>query len=380
MANFFDELANVQGYELAAIIGFVALFLLCVLLRLVLVINYQSAAALVGHSAKGIKAKEDIEKLGASSFSRAAKEYVYLAQSGAKVDVLELAEMSIRKNRLLLLNFGSISRLIKSLETAFLPMAILFVLVLDSFVVFAVLASFGFVLLRIFGAIFDIEGAHQRYVAILAHALAKSVAKFFPQDTTAAIYTFGADLKEYLARQSAMYSDLLIRINSEFTESLKTNISAMTSSVEATLFAVSRHDGLGTAIAEIKGIGTAAAEISASIKEAGKGMARLGDVQAVEQSLEMLKKNQDTLDASVSQYETALKDITAQMGDALGKIITHHLSNTNTHIANNINENLIQTKAANLAYIEEIKTIFEELAEQNRQQTKILVNLMRNED
>ncbi|MCL2753239.1 MAG: hypothetical protein FWE44_03725 [Defluviitaleaceae bacterium] len=377
MWNFFDDIANLQGYYLAVVIGFAALFLLCVLLRVVLAISYQTVIALINHSAKGIKSKHDIDKLGGGAFCRGAKEYVQLAQSGAKVDALELAQLSVRKNRLLFFNFASIDRLINALETAFLPLAILFAISLENPITFAILAGLAFAVLRIIGAIFDIQGAKERYIATLAHALTKEVGKFFPPDTSSAIYTFGADMKEYLSRQSAMYSDLLIKINGEFTESLKTNISAMTSSVEATLFAVSRHDGLGTALDEIKGIGVAAAAISAGMSEAGKGLARLTDVQAVEQSLEMVRKNQDTLDAAVAKYETTLKDITSQMGDALGKIITHHLGNTNSQIADNINENLAQTKMANFAYIEDMKAIFAELAEQNRQQTKILIKLIK---
>jgi DNA anti-recombination protein RmuC len=97
---------------------------------------------------------------------------------------------------------------------------------------------------------------------------------------------------------------------------------------------------------------------------------------AMAQSLAAAKDNQTVLNASMAQYETALKDITSQMGDALGKIIKYHLKSTNDQIAESINENLRLTRAANMEHISEIKGVFAELAEQSRYQTRILMDLL----
>ncbi|MCL2576153.1 MAG: hypothetical protein FWE33_06940 [Defluviitaleaceae bacterium] len=380
MWNFIDEIINLQDYQLVAAIGLVGLFLLCVLLRIILTISYQTTILLINNTAKGIKSKEGILKLPIGAFSRAAKDYMELAQSGAKVDALQLAEMSVRKNRLLFFNFSSLGRFVTALETAFVPLAILIAISMENFMQFTIFSGGLFVILRIIAAIFDVQTAKERYTTVLATALTREVGKFFPADATSAIYTFSADVKEYLSRQSAMYTDLLVKINTDFSEAVKTNISAMTASVEATLFAVSRHDGLGVALDEIKNIGIAAAAFSASISDANKGMARLADVAVLEQSLDLVKKNQEILAQTVAHYETSLQDVTAKMGDALGKIISYHLSNTNIQIADNINENLNQSRAASIGQIEEVKAIFAELAEQNRQQTRLLMNLIRSEE
>jgi len=357
--------------EQIGVAGVVSLFLLCFLLRIGLTISYQAAIGLAGLQVKSLKVKSDVEKLSNGAFGRVAKEYVALAQAGAKVDALGLAKTSIYTNRLLFFNFNSLGRLIKDLETAFVPIAILVVIVISNQLEFALLFGGVFILLRIFGAIFDINTAKDRYITVLARILAKDVGKFFPQDTAGAVYTLGADLKEFLARQSAMYSDILIKINGEFVNSIKSNVATMTDSVEATLNAITRHDGVGEAASQIKALGVAAEAMAERMEFSGKHS------EVLEQSLAQIRENQTVLGASVSAYEASLKDITAQMGDAMGKIVAYHMSAANTQIADSIGENLAQVKSANADQLAEVKEIFAQLTEQNRQTNRILTSLLK---
>jgi hypothetical protein len=396
---FFREFLYFEAFERVAAVGMVVLAALCVVLRGVLHGAYRAAIALISHSAKAVKTKGDIAKLGAGAFGRAARDFVALAEAGTKVDAMELARASISKNKLLLFNFSSIGSFVLAVEAAFLPLAILFTLAAPHTMAFALICATIFIVMRVFAAIFDIAAIRERYEAILGHTLAKHVGRFFPEDATAAIYTFGKDLNEYLTRQSAMYSDLLIRINSEFANSLKSNVAAMTTGVEATLAAISRQEGLEgaiyewrTAVSEAKTLqndsansiiemSLAAEKLTKTLGEAARLINNSENMEkrneALENSLSMTKENQAMLAVSVAQYEASLKEITAQLGDALGKIVGYHLSAANAQIADNISANLKASNAANLEHISEIKAIFAQLNEQSRATSRLLMALLK---
>ncbi|MCL2854821.1 MAG: hypothetical protein FWE21_04295 [Defluviitaleaceae bacterium] len=369
MDNLIREILPIDNTDARiAAISLGVLLVLPLILRIVLTISYRTATALATRGGKVLKMKTDIEKLSNGAFGRAVKEFAAMAQGGAKVDGLAVASMSLHTNRLLFFNFDSAGRLIKALDRVFFPIAILLGLALENvhLLEFAVIAGGAFVAMQIFAAIFDVEAAKNRYITVLAQVLTKDVGKFFPQDAAGAVYTLGADLKEFLARQSAMYSDILIKINGEFTNAIKSNIATMTDSVEATLNAITRHDGLEDSANQIKALGAAAEVMAQRMEFSAK-------------SNEVLEQNQKALSASVAQYETSLKDITAQMGDAMGKIVAYHMSAANSQIADSIGENLALAKSSNANQLEEVKGIFAQLSEQTRQQTRILTALLKGE-
>ncbi|MCL2620616.1 MAG: hypothetical protein FWD97_06760 [Defluviitaleaceae bacterium] len=367
--NLFFQMEINQQILVGGLAGFV---LLVVVLRIVLTISYQAAVGLAHMGAKNLKSKVDIEKLPNGAFGRVAKEYSAMAGAGAKVDSLRLAQLSVHTNRLLFFNFNSLGRLIKGLDTAFVPLSILVAVAVTSHrLEVALFLAGAFVVMRIIGVIFDVETARDRYTTVLSQVLAKDVGKFFPQDTAGAVYTLGADLKEFLARQSAMYSDILTKINGEFTNAIKSNVATMTDSVEATLNAITRHDGVGEAANQIKTLGVVAEAMAERIEHTSKSS------EVLEQNLQTVRENQKVLEVSVATYEASLKGMTAQMGDAMGKIVAYHMSTANSQIADSIGENLAMAKSANAEQLADVKEIFAQLTEQNRQQTRILTELLK---
>ena len=375
MMEFFRTLLEMDFYEQIMAAGMGLLFVLALLLRIALTTGYQASMAFMNFGAKVIKNKEDVKKMGAGAFAHSAKEYMALAEGGAKVDAMALAKMSVYKSRLLFFNFNSMGGLVLTLETAFVPMAILMTLAAEATREFAILAVAIFILMRILASVFDIQTAKDRYVNTLAHVLTREIGKFYPNDTPGAIYTFGEDLKDYLTRQSAMYSDIMLKINNEFTEAIKSNMAAMTKGIEATLAAVSRQEGLSAAVSSWKTAIDRAANVQEGFAAETKAMGSVAG--GLVQSLAAIKESQAALANSVALYETSLKDITGQMGDALGKIVAYHLAAANGQIADNIAESLKQARAANLEQIAEIKAVFAELNEQNKQQTRLLLSLIK---
>jgi len=350
--GFVEWFAELSIYEQVAGVALSALFLLCVILRVLLFVSFHIAIKDVYAKSLKIKTKEDIEKLGMGALRRTAREYLILAGAGSKVDAYALAEGSIYKNPIWVFNFASIHGFIKALEWAFLPIAILLIVALLRFE-FAVFFAALYLLLRIIALFCDMDTIKERYVRVLAHALVVQVGQFFPEDKSAAVYNFSSDLNEYLQRQSAMFSELLTKISGEFMGSIKTSVSTMTKVVEATMSNVSQE----------------ASKMQLSEKNA-----------ALEEVLTTAQKNQETLAVSVAEYQASLKAITAQIGTALGENIAHHMANASGRFADEISENLQASKIENAEQAKELREIFAQIAQQNQVQTQLLMDLLKGDD
>ena len=428
---FFATQMSVESRIIAWILG--ALFALVLFLRVYLCFGFKGTSALINRSAKLIKTKEDISKLSVSPLAWAAKEYMAMAEKGGRIDAVALAKMDIGRNRLLLLNFVSMSGLIRALEAAFLPFAVFYVLAVgtsNSGFDMVIVTGLIYIALRISAAVFDVETARDFYVASLAHVLVRDIGRFFPVDASSAVYTFGSDLKDYLSRQSAMYNDVLNKIGNEFTTAITSNISAMTLNIESTLNAIAKQDSLDASIEKwsmainksaeaqdgasqiTEKIGAAMINLANTLDGAGSHMATHAKVmeeskaelkddikrltttidslniiaagvslrnEALSEELTMLRENQRTLELSIARYETSMKELTAQIGDAMGNIVSYHLSSAQNSIAESISDSLKLANASNIEQAERMRSIFEELFEQSKYQTQLLLQ-MRKDD
>ncbi|MCL2169447.1 MAG: hypothetical protein FWB74_05410 [Defluviitaleaceae bacterium] len=348
--EFFREFSNLNIFEQIAGISMSALFLLCVGLKGLLAISYRIAISDVVAKGKGIKDKGDIEKLGMGALRRTSREYVLLAGAGAKVDALALAAGSVYKNPVWVFNFGSLTGFCAHLERAFLPLSVLFVLAVSYPMEFAVVFAGMYLFMRLFALIFDVDTVKERYVRTLADVLQVQVGRHFPADTAGSVNTLSNDLNVYLQRQSAMFNDIMEKINTNLSDAIKTNVTAMTAGVAATMDALTR-------------------EVGSQNLEARN--------ESLEGALAVARENQDALRVSVAEYEASLKGITGQIGDAFGAIVTHNLQAANMVISDRVNENLESARALNAEHLNEIKSVFAELSQQNKIQTQLLVQLVR---
>jgi len=432
--DIIDTALSFDASEQTMAIVMSSVFLLSLAMRIALFLSYRGSMALVNHASKNIKTKDDIAKLPkgalAGPLPRAAREYAAMTEKGVKIDTLELARMDVLRNHLLIFNFKSMERFIHGLERAFLPFSFLFVLAAEARMEFVVLSAVVYLFMRISAAIVDIEAAYERYISTLSHTLSRDIGRFFPSDTSAAIYTFGSDLKTYLNRQAGMFSDVLNKINSEFTGAISNNITTMAKGLDATLNAISKQEALDGAItkwtaaidkaSELQKVTGAASEkteaavsgLAATLQTAGsdislysktmkegrnelkEDMGRLSKAieklnglsanvglhsEAVSDELKLVREYQKVLEMSVAQYETSMKDLTAKMGDALGKIIAYHLDASSDSISNSIADSLKQVIAKNTEHAEQIRNIFQEIQEQSKYQTQLLLRIINND-
>jgi len=413
ITDFFASFSQVEGI-MAITLGVVAAITL--VLRIVLFSAFSTGIVLINRAVKGIKSKGDVEKLTSGTFARAAKEYAAMAALGARTDALDVARMTMTKNRLYFFNFKSLANLIRLLERAFLPFVILFVLAATAQVEFIMLSAAIFLLMIILAAIFDIDAAQDRYTTTLAYVLARDIGRLFPTDISSAVYTFGKDLDEYLARQSAMYNEVLNKIKSEFAGAITANISTMAKGLDATLNSIANHEALDSAISrwaliidKSASVTTDATNASEKIGAAVETMAEFSKTMqnnraeikddivllsnavnklnvlvasmetrntTMDGELGLVMENQKALESAVAAYEISLKEITLQMGDAMGKIVAYHLGGAGNQIAEGISDSIKTALSGTTAREEQIKGILEDFAEQNRYQTRLIKDLV----
>ena len=380
ISDFFASFSQAEGI-MAIALGVVAAIAL--LVRIILFSSYSAGIALINMAAKTIKSKDDVEKLTGGSFARAAKEYAAMAAGGTRTDALDVARMTVTKNRLYFFNFKSLAGFVRLLERAFLPFAILFVLASTAQVGFVMLSAAIFLLMIILAAVFDIDAAQDKYVTTLAYVLARDVGRLFPMDATSAVYAFGKDLDEYLNRQSAMYNEVLNKIKSEFSGAITANMSAMAKGVDATLNSIANHDALYS-----KSLKESREEVREDIILLTNAVQKLNMLAAsmearntaMDGELGLVIENQKALETAVASYETSLKEITGQMGDAMGKIVAYHLGGAGGQIADGISDSIKGALTSATGREEQLKSILEDFAEQNRYQTKLLLDLKRREE
>jgi len=375
ITEFFSNFNQTESI-MAISLGVVAAIVL--VMRIILFSSYNTGIALINMAAKTIKTKDDVEKLAGGTFARAAKEYAAMASGGARTDALDVARMAVTKNRLYFFNFKSMAGFIRLLERAFIPFVILFVLAADVGMEFVILSAGIFLLMLILAAVFDIDAAQDRYVTTLAYVLARDVGRLFPMDATSAVYSFGKDLNEYLNRQSVMYNEVLNKIKSEFTGAIADNVSAMAKGLDATLNSIANHEALYS-----KALQDSRVETREDIVLLTNAVQKLNILAAsmearntaMDGELGLVIENQKALETAVASYETSLKEITAQMGDAMGKIVAYHLGGAGGQISDSIADSIKGALTSAAGREEQLKSILEDFAEQNRHQTKLLLNM-----
>ena len=414
-----------QEQIMAAVLA--GIFLLALVIRIVLTSGYNAELGIIHMQLRGIKSREDIDKLANTPFGRIVKEYASLGARGiGKIDTEAISKLMTYRSRLIFFNYQSLGRLVRALELGILPLGVMFVFAANYQMDFVLIAGVAYGAAKIFASIFDFEMAHERYIATISHALSKDIAKFFPVDATSAILALSADMKEMLDRQSSMYNEILNKISTEFSGHVKTSIGAMTKSVELTLESIAKHEGLEAALSKWSdAIDVAAAKqivvtqsvdrlekvldgFSASADRAAEGikssfdtlegaddklkednaqltaaitglMAIATDIQqrneGAAHGLDTITKYQRSLDASLSSYESSLKDITSTLGDALGKIIDFHLQNAYNTMSEGISENIRQVSSGQNELFHRLEGLFGRLEEQGRYQAGMLVSL-----
>jgi len=410
---FFEGLIFYERVMVVIILGIIGIIIIG---RIVLAAGYNGELGIISMQIRGIKTRDDIEKLANNTFGRIVKEYAGLGARGiGKIDTAAIGKLMTYRSRLVFFNYQSLGRFIAALDGGILPLGILFAIAAQNRLDMAIVAGGAFAAAKVFGGIFDFEMAAERYAATISHVLSRDIARFFPIDATSAIIALSKDMKQLLERQNTLYNEVLGKISSDFTEQMKVSIKAMTHSVEMTMNSIAHHEGLEAALGRwrdavdvagarqlgaaqtidklektLADFNTAATGIDEKITtgkttmdtgiEAITALTTIATDMAAKQShimeeLDSAAKYRRALDQSLANYEASLKSITATIGDALGKMVDLHMQNATNAMAEGISANLRQSAAAQMELFNRLETLFAGLEEQSKYQTGLLVSL-----
>jgi len=109
------------------------------------------------------------------------------------------------------------------------------------------------------------------------------------------------------------------------------------------------------------------------LKESSDGYKQ--SVEVLEGHIKYIEKNQGMLQDALGHYESSLESITQKIGDGFGSIVDYHMAGAyqslNTALQNNINK----ITAANQELTARLAALFDQLADQSRNETSAIVNM-----
>jgi len=441
MNDFFIQVHVTNPNEQLMLFGLIGAAALCLFLRVILAIGYQSQNTIVSMTAKEMKDKSDVDKLRIGPFARAAKEYILLGDRGVtRIDTRAIVEKNLLKMRFLLWNFKSVQTFVTMLEAAVLPFGILFAFFAAEAgrSVFLVCIAAVFGAIRIFASLLDFDVAKESFVTNTVYLLDREIGRFYTNDTAASLTLLREELKTAMTAQGDVLAAVITKMGMEFSDKITASLADMSTSFAqtgdelakgtATLLAdvsaytttlsgplaewkngvqaageaqtslntalVSVNTAINNFAAIIGGMGTTLgdyraelldnsravetqitklSELLSAVRENNSAFAIRGD--AVEAQLATVKSHQSVLEKSVQQYETTLREVTSQLGEAMGKMVNFHLHQSYGALTDGVKENLDKIMAGNGDLLKRLQELFERMQEQSRSETAAIVSM-----
>jgi hypothetical protein len=326
MPILFPQLYEAFGiYDSVSQTAVQAVLVLCIIaacFRGFLSIAYQNMFVLFRLQAKAIANKEDIGKIRHGFFARAVKAYVPILEKGAHfVSAKDIVEKEFGRAGFLIFNYKSIGKLIAAFENGLLLIsAILAITCPGNSAAVGVLL---FAVMKILAMIFDFETRKEIVVSDIALFIEVEIGQFYAKDTVSAIQLFGDKFKTAL-------------------EPMAAQIYALTRATEALL-------------------------------EGSRDFSAKNETIA--QQLSFIKSNQQSLDATLQQYEQTLKQMTAAVGEGIGKIISFHAQDAYSAMNAELKENLKAILSSNNELAARLSALFEQMQAQSRRETNAIISI-----
>jgi len=426
--NFFYELGLNAAADRGMLFGMIIAWIVIIAARIVLSVAYKGQLKAAGKSAEAeITGKEAVEALQPAVFKRAAMDYAELGERGiANIDAKAIATKSGRRLRLGFWSFESIGKFIAGMELAVLAAAVLFALIAENPAFFAGFALITFVAGRLLASFFDYDKTRAEFIEQMAFILEKDLGKLYVTDAAASINNLRAELKNAMTYQAKYLGDSIADLRERLATVSEKTLSDTAAAIESTLKSVSAgaetvlkpleewrvvigdskqsQEDLNASIVKMSGatggfkermedmdrvITGYKDEFLQNNKNVEESLARLATItdsitdlcrdaktqtEAVQSTLDFVRTGQQLMRESMNQYEVALKDISAQTGEGLGKIIEYHAQNSYKALADTGVENIKQAGAANVEMMANLQSLFDRLLEQSKNATAVILN------
>ncbi|MCL2407383.1 MAG: hypothetical protein FWC95_05585 [Defluviitaleaceae bacterium] len=379
-------------------------------------------------AAHGIADAAAIDHLKPAVLRRAARYYAELGERGiARIDSVEIVRKSTRKLKVMWWSFDSAGRFLDAMDWGLIIAGILFTILANAAPAFAAATLVLFIAGRLFCTFFDYKQARDEFYDEMAHLLDRDIGKLYVTDVTAAINNFRTELKGIMTYQAQYLSNSINEMRDKLAAVSEETLSETANTIRETLQSVAAgadtvlkpleewrvaigdsknaHEELNISLEKMSNAADSfkervaeldrliegyKAEFLVNNKNVESSLLRLGEIteriaeltknssaqtEAVQGTLEFVRDNQTMLSESMNQYEIALKDISAQTGEGLGKIIEYHTQNSYKTLTENAVKSVQDAGSANTELMSNMQGLVNKLIEQSQSETSLILNL-----
>ncbi|MCL1986782.1 MAG: hypothetical protein FWG64_02285 [Firmicutes bacterium] len=322
------------------LIGYAAIHLWVVLLRIIIFFGYRSQnlwLATDTHPSKSLKKLTDSAGIRSGLLRRVVADYVLVAKKNApNVPVSEIVEKHVLRLNLFGWRYSGIANWIEKLESGlvFLGLALAFAIPPNT-ALFALLAILGFLLLKLFSSMFDFKVAKLILSTDITVYLAQEIGQFFASTPEGAVLKFKEEMIESINKQSDVLTDAISKLAEDITPIIE----------------------------HLKPL--------ANLPKALDDMQQSNDRYALHHEgflaqSQIIKDSQAALEKSLATYETTLQSIYKSMGDSLGTFIELYGQNAATSLNDALQAHVTKIEENNRQVISTLTTLVNNLATQNR--------------
>ena len=410
-------------------IGFIALALVALVLRIVVCTGYKAQLALFQLNAKEIKSKTEIKETRSPFLNRAIKDYIRTGDKNVSPrSAREVVDKHLSRLNLLGWNYSGMSAFVAAIEGNTIFLGIILAFVFEEYrYAFAVSAVAAFVLARFYAAIFDFVCVRERLAQEASEYIDREVGQFYAGDFGSQITRLKNELAAALLRQSENLSDGVKKMGADISGVMQLSLQEMGKAVDSTMMRVSdfggelsvplenwkkavneaaaAQDKFGSGIAAFEntskglcesakeltgGLGGHAeamraqsgliheeiakiAEISAVLKEVSAPLVSQGD--GISRQLAYIERNQETLEHSLQRFELIMEDMTRKLGDGLGSMIDYHIQNSYTALNKALEDNIMKIVTANNELAERMQEMLAGIYEQGRSESQAVLKI-----
>ncbi len=350
--KFLFEYLNTPDNAVVIAIVFAAINVFALLIRIILVIGYQSQYAIFKVKSKEIKAITDVKDSNFGVFNKVIKDYIKNSKKGSYFDTEKLIKKHLLQLSFCGWSYEGMGRFIHKFEVTSLFTGILLSLVFTNYAfTFGVLAVSAFILIKFLSVILDFETLTQRLTQELTEYINREIGQFYSNEFIPVINRFKSEFVAAINRQSVSLSETTQSLSHELTNLLGSKIK------ETNLKLEEHISGLSDTVKKLL-------KTTEDLKAIMEPFSLASDT--MKGQLSYIKENQSVLRDSLQSYEVALHEVTKEVGSGLGRIMEFQVKEAYGKLNDDLKSNIDRTTSLNTELIQRLQQLFDSMMNQSR--------------
>jgi len=405
--------------------AYLFLFFLVFILRCIVYGGTQKKYLSFKSNAKPINTRADLDKVRPKLLKNIVTDYISIAEKNTSaVNIGAIIRKYMLKFSFIGWSFDSMQRFILNLEIMLpimgLALAVIFSGFEDYLIVFGVTAVAVFVCTRLIAGLLDFQLFSSKLAAEIEEYVQREVGQFYAGDFGTVLLRFKSEVSSSLKTQADTLSDGIKNLEENLSSAIRLtmteiskemsgigtvlnkpledwaevlgssaeaqakNIETMGKFEDITKELQSSAEGLDKVLkTHISSLGEELAKVSEHIDVlslSGKELKESSDsykesVAVLEGQIKYIEKNQSMLQDALGHYESSLESMTQKMGDGFGSIVDFHIAGAYQSLGTSLQNNVSKITSTNQELITRLSKLFEQLAEQSRNETSAIVNM-----